>query len=654
VSASVVADALTAVPTGIAALLAIGAWLGLGGVAEPGVLTTIPAVALVAGVIHARRNPAMVRGAADVSHDVWDAPVAIALIVAVAVAAVRYWSTESLNRDDTVAYLPLAHLFSQAGGFTPQPFSERRMLSLAAELPMRAEALKWFGIPGARGLDIGVGLGGMQLYLLGCGLQRRVEGKRDGVLWTTLAMMIVCSAVVMLPKVQTNLSPQFLQSLLLAPLVVGLAAARTSAPVNRRTVAAALCGSMALGLRISLAPLLAVLVAIWFIRSRHSEHSDVIRQAGLAIGVALAALLPLMIAAYFSSGTLLFPLTGRGFHASAFGFTTLAGEASPMALRWQAAIDAIPRHPVFWVVAATACVPRHERSFGRREVLWCAGLVAAGALWLWALEQTGGMLIGEERIRAVSGFAEPFASALVYVLGAGAFIAACAAGARSHRMLVVGVGAWMSAVGFATAGTEAFRYTFPAAILLAAALWFSLGDQAQPLPRRMSALVRAGVAAFALAVVFAGGRVPPRGVGAAPEWPFVQAMLRDSVPTLGDGKLLSFYERSDLVAIEGGGRVLINDQPGLAGPELALRALRGEKPLACLGLVGVQSVLFVDAVFEGRVPPSAFGSWVDSLSAASLRTSLVLRASAARAPRVWRRGAVVILPVGDPRSCGSP
>jgi hypothetical protein len=132
-------------------------------------------------------------------------------------------------------------------------------------------------------------------------------------------------------------------------------------------------------------------------------------------------------------------------------------------------------------------------------------------------------------------------------------------------------------------------------------------------------------------------------------------MLRDSLPTLGKGKLLSLYERGDLVAIEGGRRVLIDDQPGLAGPELALRALRGEEPLACLSLVGVQAVLFVDdESFHRRPPPSSFGSWVDSLDAATRHTHRVLHGEAARAPRVWRQGVVVILPVGDPRSCGSP
>jgi hypothetical protein len=645
------------VPIGIAALLGVGAWLGLAGLAEPGVLTAIPAMALAAGVIRSRRD--MRSDAAAPTRDAWDTPIAVALIVAAIVAAVRYWSTEALNRDDMVAYLPLAHLFSQAGGFTPQPFSERRLLSLAAELPMRAEAVKWFGIQGARGLDIGIGLVGTQLYLLGRGLQQRAAGNKDGLVWATLAMMILCSALVMLPVVQTNLSPQFLQSLLLAPLVVGLAAADSLERSFRRTVAAALCGSMALGLRTSLAPLLGVVVAVWLVGSwrDRAARGEMLRHVAIASGVAVVALLPLIVAAYRSGETLIFPLTGRGLHASAFGLMTLAGEAAPRALRWQAAIDAIPRNPVFWVVAGTACVPTQGRAFGRRELAWCAGLCAAGILWLWALQQSGGLLIGEERLRAAAAHSEQLAAGLVYVLGAGAFVAACVAAARfgGGWLLVVGVGIWISAIGFVTAGTEAFRYTFPATVLLGAAMWFAVGGHAQAVPKRMDALIRGGAAAFALAVMFAGGRVPPRGPGAAPEWPFVQTMLRDSLPTLGKGKLLSLYERGDLVAIEGGRRVLIDDQPGLAGPELALRALRGEKPLACLSLVGVQAVLFVDdESFSRRPPPSSFGSWVDSLDAATRHTHRVLHGEATRAPRVWRQGVVVILPVGDPRACGSP
>jgi hypothetical protein len=111
------------------------------------------------------------------------------------------------------------------------------------------------------------------------------------------------------------------------------------------------------------------------------------------------------------------------------------------------------------------------------------------------------------------------------------------------------------------------------------------------------------------------------------------------------------YDRADLLVNEFGSAILLDDQPGLAGPALALRALRGEQPLGCLARWDVRAVLFVDREDAADPADNQHESWIDSLAASARRTVHTLRARAEQSPRVWRSGAAVILPIEDRSAC---
>lgn len=217
--------------------------------------------------------------------------------------------------DDYHAYLVFPHKMLQLGSMGLEPFSERRILSLGGQSFLHTFIVSVLSdtnlniIDPALALIITIGL------IIGFFKENPASTRR--VIFTILLVLLIA-----VPKANTT-------SMML-PVALFLSLFRTldSKEIDRNywvsnacliaLISAAICT-----LKSSLIPASVIVFAVsylcYFITS--NTKLKVVGEFGLATVLVGIFLLPWMISLYQSSGTLLYPLLGKGYHASAYGST---------------------------------------------------------------------------------------------------------------------------------------------------------------------------------------------------------------------------------------------------------------------------------------------------------------------------------------------
>lgn len=221
--------------------------------------------------------------------------------------------------DDYHAYLVFPHKMLQLGSMGPDPFSERRIVSFGGQSFLHTLILSGLSdtnlnlIDPALPLIITVGL------ILGFFKQNPASTKR--ILFTILFLLLIA-----VPKANTT------SMMLPVALFVSLFRTLDSKEIEHNHWAAnacilALIAAAICALKSSLIPACVFLFAVSYICYWISSHSKqkVIFELVLTTVLVGIFLLPWMISMYQSSGTLMYPLLGKGYHASAYGITFKSG-----------------------------------------------------------------------------------------------------------------------------------------------------------------------------------------------------------------------------------------------------------------------------------------------------------------------------------------
>ncbi len=221
--------------------------------------------------------------------------------------------------DDYHAYLVFPHKMLQLGSMGLEPFSERRMTSLGGQSFLHTFMVSVLSDTNLNIIDPSLAL----IITIGLiiGFLKENQASTRRVIFTILLVLLIA-----VPKANTT-------SMML-PVALFLSLFRTldSKEIDRSSwvsnaciialISAAICT-----LKSSLIPASVIVFAVsylcYFITS--NTKLKVVWEFGLATVLVGIFLLPWMISLYQSSGTLLYPLLGKGYHASAYGITFKSG-----------------------------------------------------------------------------------------------------------------------------------------------------------------------------------------------------------------------------------------------------------------------------------------------------------------------------------------
>ena len=326
----------------------------------------------------------------------WLAPLA-----GVALVILCIYLPPSLNlNDDSTAYSVFPLKISHMGGLGTDPFSERRLFSLGAHYPLQALVFSFLSLRYVSVTEpaLGVALTLLLLGILAAGPGRPFSWKIAAGALLLLAGCVAGSTVL------ANLAPAFL---MVPPILLLICAAMRGAamraPIYERApglfIYSGALGTLAgylTALRPTATPFAGILLvlAIWnqtalakeFFARRLAKAF-----AAAALGAAIFVL-PFALALHRSSGTYLYPLLGRGFHASASGHAPSVPSVVPLANHLRNLIHAPLTDWLLLLAAVSFILSLRARSIGR-EVRARLALVFAGMLLTYAVivYQTGGV-----------------------------------------------------------------------------------------------------------------------------------------------------------------------------------------------------------------------------------------------------------------------
>jgi len=412
-----VPDAGLAATWGMAGLLAAGAVLNLGGLVSPAAIKLLLALGAASFVIGAAaRRRSWIGGLGSNARWRLQPPVLAAGLVLVAVAALQLLGSVNgtINdvqrfrpfdlHDDLQAYLVFPEKLLEQGSLGPEPFEPRRMLNLGGQSFLQTLVVSALPLRQIHLLDGGIAV----LMLLGL-----VWGwmRRERVPWPLQGLILLVTAT--LP----HLDARGNTSSVMTGVVVLLAWYRTitdpqvkAAPPAARAILQALLIAAAACLKSTFIPFVAVaFVMLLILGEPRRAWRERVRESALTAGLAALVLAPWMLSVMLSSGTLLYPLLGRGFHAThyfpGFGNVTEGG-----GLAWHEALRMLIRQlgHVWVVLILLLFLPRRRHREAAAFVV--AALVAAGAIVF---------LVDATLNRSLGRYIFPLAQAgLLIVLGA--------------------------------------------------------------------------------------------------------------------------------------------------------------------------------------------------------------------------------------------
>jgi hypothetical protein len=242
----------------------------------------------------------------------------IALSGAMAVVyAASICSTRFNDHDDLQGYFVFPVKMIQKGALGPDPYSERRIVSLGGMSFLHAIVLSVADPKYFRVVDPGISL--LLSVALLAGIARVARTNR----W---AAVLAAFVFLLIPPPAANVTSSVTGLALFLTLFLTLYRVSFRIPRGDRmaflsAVPVALTASALCSLKTTHVPATALLiVAVYSIRAcSRRTWSTVVREAALVGGLTLLFLVPWMVSLYRSNGTLFYPLLGRGFHGSAYG-----------------------------------------------------------------------------------------------------------------------------------------------------------------------------------------------------------------------------------------------------------------------------------------------------------------------------------------------
>ncbi|MCU0292893.1 MAG: hypothetical protein MUF10_13025 [Thermoanaerobaculaceae bacterium] len=325
---------------GMAAVLALGAVLNLGGLVSPVTVKLLLAI----GTAHALVTVAT-------RHDLWarwvrpagrwrlQAPVLAGGLVLAAVAALQllgsvHGTINDVQRfrpfdihDDLQAYLVFPEKLLDQGSLGPEPFEPRRMLNLGGQSFLQALVVAALPVRQIHLLDGGIAA--VMLLGLVWGWMRRERVP----LPLGMLLALVAATVPHLEARGNTSSVMTGVVVLLAWFLTATNRRVKEAPLATRAMLQALLIAAAASLKSTYIPFVAVaFVALVILARPEQAWRKRLREGALTAGLTVLILAPWMISVLWSSGTLLYPLLGRGFHATHYfpGFGNVSeGGSSP-------------------------------------------------------------------------------------------------------------------------------------------------------------------------------------------------------------------------------------------------------------------------------------------------------------------------------------
>ena len=307
---------------GLALTLAVGGLANVTGqVTAHGILLFVTAgFAFFLWSLHRERR--RLRAAASLAirrlrRERWRAFALTLLLAGLAAAyAASVCATRFNDHDDLQAYFVFPAKMIQTGTLGPDPYSERRMLSLGGMSFLHAIVLSVADAKYSRIVDPGVSL------LLGAGLLAGIARVARTSAWAALVVMLL---FLLIPPPADNTTSCLTGLALFLALFLTLHRIgrddrhRAQAP-RRGAVVVALLASALCGLKTTHLPAAALLILVAYsIRIFFSRHRRSVLQEALLVGACTVLFLaPWMVSLYQSNGTPFYPLLGRGFHGSAY------------------------------------------------------------------------------------------------------------------------------------------------------------------------------------------------------------------------------------------------------------------------------------------------------------------------------------------------
>ncbi len=236
----------------------------------------------------------------------------VLMLVAVHYATSVY-SYKFNAHDDLQGYFVFPVKMLQIGSMGPDPFSERRMFSLGGQSFLHTFILCVASEHSLKLLDRGIGMLVVVGLFLGLFKDTRVAGR------TAIALL---ACILLVTPGVVNITSQLTGFALFLSLfeTIRWEHSGTSRPWGT-TILIAMTAAAICALKVSLIPACGLVVVLHylftFLRSQHKSEVAIRFAVGILIGGTL--LVPWMISMYQSSGTLLYPLLGKGYHGSVWG-----------------------------------------------------------------------------------------------------------------------------------------------------------------------------------------------------------------------------------------------------------------------------------------------------------------------------------------------
>lgn len=216
--------------------------------------------------------------------------------------------------DDYLAYFVYPHKMLQMGALGPDPFSERRFSGLGGQSFLHTFILSMLGNENLHIIDPGISLVISVGLLLGYFKDKNVR---------TEAAVLLVFIFLCIHYPQLNTSSTVTGTAMFISLFRTLDwEEMKSSPWIPNACIVALVTAGVWSLKTTLIPACVILVIasyFFYILGAKGDRRTAVSECLLAGILTLLLLLPWMIAMYQSSATLLFPLLGKGYHASAYG-----------------------------------------------------------------------------------------------------------------------------------------------------------------------------------------------------------------------------------------------------------------------------------------------------------------------------------------------
>lgn len=294
--------------------------------------------------------------------------------------------------DDGTAYSVFPLKIRALGGIGTEPFSERRLFSLGAQYPLHALLLSYLPLRGLAVLEPGIAIALCALLVYAFaepGTGRSTRG--------IVAAAFLCALLFAGSAIMPNLAPAYL---MVPPLLVLIATSMRAldrndgATTRAHAVLLGVVSAFLMAMRPTAAPACVALVAVALLphAGLRAAWPQWLADMGLAGLSAALFVMPFSLDLLRSSGTLLYPVLGRGLHASALGAVPTIPSTVPFARHFVNLIAIPARDPLFWCAAIlwvwTTCIAQRDAHVRRRAV---AVLLIVVANYWTIIIQSGGL-----------------------------------------------------------------------------------------------------------------------------------------------------------------------------------------------------------------------------------------------------------------------